>query len=375
MILQRSVMVFYLVLFLDSGVLWSADLFEYKDASGIVHYTNVPTRSRYKRVVDGDGHRVFTNVPSDRGYKRTVDTNGNTLLANIPEGSGYKRVVNVDGKTLISNLPTHNPYKRHIEATGEIKSSNTPTDAVHKRRVTADGKMKENQTKRLPSKRRIGVDGKIVSTNVSGDTAYKRQFDATGKPRASGPRSAPITGEARHGKTFLQEDELPSSKYQAIIEDQAYRQGIDPALVTAMIRAESSFNPLALSPKGAQGLMQLMPETAMQVGVINPFDAKENIRGGTLYLRYLLERFQNQLPLALAAYNAGPSTVSKYGAIPPFPETQNYVQRVMGFFKSYSQPKPRYGVIYQGIDRDGTTFYTNQPEQYPQFFFRSIREE
>ena len=116
--------------------------------------------------------------------------------------------------------------------------------------------------------------------------------------------------------------------------------GVDPSLVRAVMRHESGFNATAVSPKGAQGLMQLMPGTAALMGVKDPFDPEQNIAGGVGYLRHCLDRFQHNVPLAVAAYNAGPESVAKCGAIPPYHETQLFVNNVMGSYAGPNQLKP-----------------------------------
>jgi soluble lytic murein transglycosylase-like protein len=117
------------------------------------------------------------------------------------------------------------------------------------------------------------------------------------------------------------------------IDTIARRHGVDPLLVRAVIRVESNFDPRAVSPKGAAGLMQLMPETAMRYGVDNRFDPAQNVDGGVRYLRDLMAMFDGNLSLALAAYNAGEGAVLKYGRrIPPYPETQQYVVWVRSFY-------------------------------------------
>lgn len=114
---------------------------------------------------------------------------------------------------------------------------------------------------------------------------------------------------------------------------EARRHGLDPRLVRAVIYVESGEDPRAVSPKGAQGLMQLMPGTAGDLGVGNPFRPRENIQGGVSYLAALLQRFGGNVELALAAYNAGPGAVERHGGIPPYPETQRYVKRVLDVYR------------------------------------------
>lgn len=113
--------------------------------------------------------------------------------------------------------------------------------------------------------------------------------------------------------------------------------GVEPALVTAVIAAESNFDPRAMSAKGAQGLMQLMPATASDLGVRDVWDPEQNIRGGTAHLARLLGKYDDDVSLALAAYNAGEGTVDRHGGVPPFRETQQYVQRVLDYYRSYRE--------------------------------------
>ncbi len=133
---------------------------------------------------------------------------------------------------------------------------------------------------------------------------------------------------------------IDMTKYGPLIQKASDKYKVDYSLVKAVIKAESNFNHKAVSPKGAQGLMQLMPKTASTLQVKDSFEPESNIEGGVKYLRYLMNVYNGHLQLALAAYNAGEKAVAKYGGIPPYNETQGYVKRVMSLYKQYSaEPK------------------------------------
>jgi soluble lytic murein transglycosylase-like protein len=127
------------------------------------------------------------------------------------------------------------------------------------------------------------------------------------------------------------------SQFDDLIFASSERYGVDPALVRAVVKAESNFNVAALSRKGAQGLMQLMPDTARLYNIADAFNPTENIEGGVQHLRLLIDRYRGDLQLALAAYNAGIQAVEKYGGIPPFAETKEYVKRVLSFHQRYTK--------------------------------------
>ncbi|HEY9570089.1 MAG TPA: lytic transglycosylase domain-containing protein [Metalysinibacillus sp.] len=125
-----------------------------------------------------------------------------------------------------------------------------------------------------------------------------------------------------------------ANKYAAIIKKASTTYGVPEKLIAAIMKQESNFNPNVVSYAGAQGLMQLMPGTARHVGVTNPFDHEQNIMGATKYISQMLKQHGNDPTIALAAYNAGPGNVAKYGGIPPFKETQNYVKNVLGYYRA-----------------------------------------
>jgi soluble lytic murein transglycosylase-like protein len=157
----------------------------------------------------------------------------------------------------------------------------------------------------------------------------------------------------------------PNPPFEPLIQQHASQQGIEPDLVRAVIQVESGFNPRAVSPRGAMGLMQLMPSTAAEFGVIDPFNPAQNIRAGVRYLRQLLDRYNEDEQLALAAYNAGPGAVDKHGSkIPPYKETQNYVDKITGIRGNIrNAPGLRMYKVIEIVDGRRIVKYTNtRPE-------------
>jgi Transglycosylase SLT domain len=174
------------------------------------------------------------------------------------------------------------------------------------------------------------------------------------------PRYQRLSGLSGTRAGWLSAPQLAGGGHRELIREVAERHGVGADLVEAVIRVESGGNPGAVSPKGARGLMQLMPATAAVLGVRNAFDPRENIEGGVRHLRYLMERYQGNLPFALAAYNAGEGAVSQHSGIPPYPETQQYVRKVLGFLGRFAGPAVDASrVVYQFLDEDGTITYTN----------------
>ena len=162
----------------------------------------------------------------------------------------------------------------------------------------------------------------LTDKPMRGMTLVKRYSFSTGRPIASSGNALAAMNERK-------------KRLSPLIERAALANGLRPALVHAVVRAESAYRSDALSSKGALGLMQLMPGTAERYGVTDRGDPADNLQGGTAYLRDLLKMFDQDLQLALAAYNAGENAVIRYGKkIPPYPETQNYVRKVIRFYQS-----------------------------------------
>lgn len=135
-------------------------------------------------------------------------------------------------------------------------------------------------------------------------------------------------------KAFRTLNRFPA-QFDPYIRQAAERYGVSVPLIKAIIKAESDFNPLAVSKKGAKGLMQIMPENFKALNIRNPFDPAENIMGGARYVKNLLKRYEGRLPLTLAAYNAGPTVVDQYQEIPPYEETRNYVRKVLRYYDAF----------------------------------------
>jgi len=201
--------------------------------------------------------------------------------------------------------------------------------------------------------------GKIVSIT---DEHGRKIFINTGEARAKGGLAARAIRSAKAGNASL-----PSLEINDLVEQTANRHQIDPQLVHAIIKVESEYDPKAVSAKGAMGLMQLIPETAQRFGVENPFNPQENIEGGVSYLKHLLGLFGGDLSLSLAAYNAGEGAVQRFGGIPSFTETQDYVRKVTSIYQSVSPQsgtnaagnKPQASAITHYVDERGVVHYSN----------------
>lgn len=188
----------------------------------------------------------------------------------------------------------------------------------------------------------IDKQGVIHYSNVPDDHQNKKILSKGGE----------FTLHSRRKKTSHKHQ----TRYRGIINSTSEKYNIAPSLIKAVIEVESNWNSQAVSKKGAQGLMQLMPATSKSLKVRNPFNPEENIEGGAKYLKSLLDKYNGDLSLALAAYNAGPHRIDKFGGVPPIPETQQYVKKVLGLYRGdYATP------IYKVKIRNGTVLYTNIP--------------
>jgi Transglycosylase SLT domain/Domain of unknown function (DUF4124) len=198
--------------------------------------------------------------------------------------------------------------------------------------------------------------GVVHYTNVPGDPRYSF---VRKDPGPTVTKSAPEGGASQS----------PGLRpFAHLIRAAAERYGVDTRLVEAIVQTESAGNPTAVSPKGARGLMQLMPERAALLGVRNSFDPSQNMDGGVRHVRDLLQGFGGDVTLALAAYNAGEAAVRSYGGVPPFAETREYVRRVRALYDAAGPASPKTVAsvtapqrVYRAVTDDGTVTYTNLP--------------
>ena len=206
----------------------------------------------------------------------------------------------------------------------------------------------------------VDEHGTLVYTNA--DSSARRKL-------AAEKNAVAADAKAKAAQTAADAGILPGSinpdVLHQMVQETAQKHDVDPALVSAVISTESNWNTSALSRKGAQGLMQLVPETAQKLGVFNVWDPQQNIDGGVRYLHILLNRYNGDLPMALAAYNAGPSVVDRWGGVPNFPETREYVRKVThSYFQpgSGQQSGSRSGSrpIYRSATDDGRVIFTNE---------------
>jgi hypothetical protein len=207
--------------------------------------------------------------------------------------------------------------------------------------VFGDGRLLRVESYQLEDEERIALSlpggGTITIPLERIDRIVDEEYE---RPRPGDSGAAGETGPRRSIRAF--EEKLPVAPlYSKEILEAAKIHRVDPALIAAVIRAESNFDPSAVSRKGARGLMQLMPATAKRLGVSRAFDPRENIRGGTAYLAELADRFgETAVELILAAYNAGERAVEEYGGIPPYRETRAYVKRVTAFWNDARAARP-----------------------------------
>ncbi len=187
-------------------------------------------------------------------------------------------------------------------------------------------------------------DGRIIISNMHTAHNFAAKFKGVSIAKSPGATTVP-----RH--------------YLVRIQKLAKKYGVKESLIVAVARAESSFNPFAVSRKGAIGIMQLMPDTARQYGVYNRYNVDQNLEAGVKHLKYLYQKYKKNLPLTLAAYNAGEEAVKKYKGIPPYKETRTYIKRVMKYmglgYSSFFRPKVRQK-IYKIVTGDGRIIITDQ---------------
>jgi soluble lytic murein transglycosylase-like protein len=263
-------------------------------------------------------------------YKCTGPGGQLTFTNKASSGGSCRKVANyADTPTPAAKASAATPVARHTEYRSEPASAESAD--VQANATVADAAQQAPAAKDVEVRR--GAVYKIVRAN--GVTEYTNT-----RPRGGGYQLlftyiSTCFACNIHSNVNWNSTALNVNAYRAEVTAAAAEFGVDPSLLRAVIHAESAFNPNAISNKGAEGLMQLIPETASDMGVNNPFDVAQNIRGGAQYLASLLKEFKGDERMATAAYNAGPQNVLKYNGVPPFDETRVYVDRVATLRQRY----------------------------------------
>jgi soluble lytic murein transglycosylase-like protein len=259
------------------------------------------------------------------------------LALPAPSHAQIAAAVDSTGKmTFVNSNPAPSSQKAHSRS-----SMSAPAPVVETRQVTSD------------------VDSPPIPKSVRAPAA---------PARAVVPPATPSTADTEATGSFVKpaEPAKVQDPIDRIVQESAQRHKVDPALVKAVISTESGWNPNAVSRKGAEGLMQLIPETAERFGVGNPLDPAQNVEGGTTYLKWLLDRYNGDLRKTLAAYNAGEGAVDSFGGVPRYRETQQYVQKVThAYFQPgsgrnttlWEPPKPP---VRREVDSNGRLVFTNE---------------
>jgi soluble lytic murein transglycosylase-like protein len=214
------------------------------------------------------------------------------------------------------------------QALGAAGEAIAPGEAAALARVAQLQELLE-RTKAAASGTTVATTGGVTAPAPEGSFAAALQAAGTSYPGAAAPEAAPEG----------------AGRYDALIEAAAQRNGVDPAVLHGLIQQESGFDASSQSSAGAIGLTQLMPGTASSLGVADPLDPAESIEGGARYLAQMMARFGGNTTDALAAYNAGPGAVEQYGGVPPYAETQSYVEKVLGYAESYRREHPSPAVL------------------------------
>lgn len=246
-------------------------------------------------------------------------------IKHIGDGGGMRIILEIVLVFVLGMTPAFADVYRYVDASGTIHFSDHPKEISYQK-VFSDPKPVDSvqpvtETDVAPAKKTVSAPKEVASKPVR-----SKKGDALDR----------------------------------MIETEARNYGMEPALVKAVVHAESSFDARAVSSAGAMGLMQLMPKTGEEFGLRDPFNPRENVRVGTRYLRNLLKVFNNNLPLALAAYNAGINKVMKYGGIPPYRETERYVRKVLKFYETYAQKG--WAPIFKVTTPSGDVVYTNRSD-------------